>query len=259
VGTWSRKWCGAAALALLIAVSGIGGARADVVAVLDQDGEYLRTDVRMVRQGRIASVWLGSDSRIRRDRRNGLERVPLNESGAARADGAPSIANHPLTGLPWAIWAFNEDGDYELALSYFDGRDWSSPILLSAAPNGIDELEPKLLFTPDGRPLIVWWRMSEDGSEQSVWLRTRVAGDWLPPVRLSSTRREARRPSLLLDGEQLIVAFETERGIEIRTIPLDAPALGGHEPAGGHDGPDPPTYDDGTRPPECQLIGCYGD
>lgn len=256
--TWCRKPVGSAVLVLLLTIVGIGAARADVAAVLDENGDYLRTDIRMVRQGRITSVWLGEDSRIRRDRYSGVERVPFNESGAFRADGAPSVADHPLTGLPWAVWSFNEDGDYELALSYFDGQYWSSPMLIGSGPNGADDMEPKLAFTPDGRPLISWWRMSKDGSEQSVWLQSRAGGEWLEPIRISSTRREARRPSLLLEDEKLIIAFETERGIEIRTYSLDAPALGGHEPAGGHDGPDPPTYD-GTRPPECQLIGCFGD
>ena len=256
--TWCRKSVGSAVLALLLILVGAGAARADVAAVLDENGDYLRTDIRLVRDGRISSVWLASGPRDRGDRHSGAERVPFNESGAYRADGVPSVADHPLTGLPWAVWSFNEDGDYELALSYFDGRYWSSPALLGSAPNGVDDLQPKLAFTPDGRPVITWWRMSRDGSEQTVWLQSRAGGEWLEPVRISSTRHAARRPSLLLEDGKLIVAFETDSGIEIRTYPLDAPALGGHEPAGGHDGPDPPTYD-GTRPPECQLIGCFGD
>jgi hypothetical protein len=233
-------------------------AQAEVAAVLAEDGRYLRTEVRTVQRGRVSSVWLSSDSRIQRGSQVSFQRVLLNETGADRADGLPSIANHPLTGLPWAVWAFNESGDYELAVSVFDGRNWSSPILLGAAPNGAADLEPRLLFTTTGRPLISWWRMSADGAEQSVWFTTRINGAWQPAMRLSSSRRLALRPSMQLTKDGLIVAYETELGIEIRTFPLNAPMLGGSQPAGGADGPDPPSQKD-TRPPECQLIGCIGN
>ena len=73
------------------------------------------------------------------------------------------------------------------------------------------------------------------------------------------SRRLARRPSMQLTGDGLIVAYDTEAGIEIRTFPLSSPMLGGSRPAGGADGPDPPTYDDDTRPPECPLLGCGGN
>ncbi len=233
--------------------------RAEVAAVLAADGSFVRTDIRSIQRGRIASVWFEDDLALRRNTGDFTgERVLLNKSGALRADGTPSIAIHPLTGLPWAVWSFNESGDYELAVSFFDGRFWASPILLGSAGNGQSDLQPQLQFTPDGRPLITWWRMSPDGTEQSIWFTSRQNGTWIPPVRLSSAREKASRPSMLLDNDQLIVAFETDRGVRIRRFPADTPMIGGFTPAGGADGPDPPTYDD-TRPPECQIIGCEGD
>jgi hypothetical protein len=232
-----------------------------VAAVLAADGSYLRTDVRAVRSGRTTSVWLESGLDARRaGRRGDASRVVLNPTGAGRADGAPSVAEHPLTGLPWAVWAYNEGGDYELAFAFFDGgtREWIGPILLGGASNGVADMEPTLAFSPDGRPLVAWWRMSADGSEQSVWFTSRQNGVWMPPARLSSARENARKPALALTADSLIVAFETDRGVRIRTFPAASALVGGFEPAGGADGPDPPTYDD-TRPPECQFIGCNGD
>lgn len=257
--TWSRKLIlglGVTALALGAWTTPV---RAEVAAVLTADGSFVRTDVRTVRRGRVTSVWLNSDLDLRRDASNSVgQRILLNESGSLRADGAPSLAIHPLTGLPWAVWSFNENGDYELALSYFDGYDWSSPILLGSAPNGADDLQPQMQFAPDGRPLITWWRMSDDGEQQSVWFTSRQNGTWLPPVQVSSAREQSRRPSLMLGDNELIVAYETDRGVRIRRFPADAPMVGGFAPAGGADGPDPPTYDD-TRPPECDFIGCDGN
>ncbi|TDI31669.1 MAG: hypothetical protein E2P00_04600 [Acidobacteria bacterium] len=256
---WSRRLALGFVALTLAAGSWSPGARAEVAAVLAEDGSFLRTDIRSVQRGRLASVWFESDLVARRSNKDlGGERVLLNQSGALRADGTPSIAVHPLTGLPWAVWSFNEDGDYELAVSFFDGRFWSSPILLGNSGNGEADLQPQLQFTPDGRPLIAWWRMSPDGTEQSIWFTSRQNGTWIQPVRLSSTREKARRPTLLLDDDQLIVAFETDSGVRIRKFHADTPMIGGFLPAGGADGPDPPTYDD-TRPPECQLIGCEGD
>lgn len=258
MNTWSRNLVlGFGALALA-AGSWSSPVRAEVAAVLAEDGSFVRTDVRTERRGRVSSVWLESDPLSRHTLHGaGGERVLLNRNGASRADGVPSIAIHPLTGLPWAVWSFNENGDYELAFSFFDGRDWASPMLLGSAPNGADDLQPRMDFTPDGRPLITWWRMSDDGSEQSVWLTSRQNGTWTPPVRLSSSREKARRPSLLIGDSEVIVAFETDEGVRIRSFQAGSAMVGGFEPAGGADGPDPPTYDD-SRPPECQFIGCDG-
>jgi hypothetical protein len=257
VKTWVPR-LSATILTTVLAVC-LGGpeVRADVAAVLDLDGNYLRTEMETVRRGRLTSVWLSDQSRLD-GRLSRFNRVVLNESGALRGDGMPSVVNHPLSGLPWAVWSYNDGGDYELALSVFDGRFWSSPVLLGKAPNGEDDLEPKLLFTSTGRPMIVWWRLAADGSGQSVWLTTRVDGAWREPARLTSNRTNARRPAVLLRGEDLVIAYETDQGIEFRTLSLQSPMLGGNSASGGDDGPDPPSAG-GTRPPECQLIGCAGD
>jgi hypothetical protein len=228
-----------------------------VAALLDESGRFVRIEMQPVRQGRITSVWLADESR-RAGREGRFDRVFLNTSGALRGDGSPSVAVNPLTGLPWAVWAFNEDGDYEIALSLFDGRYWSAPILLGGASNGADDLGPQLLFTPQGRPLIVWWQMSADGARQTVQFSSRVQGRWMAPVRLTSARAQSRRPAILVKGEELILAYEGEKGIEMRAFSLNEPRLGGHAPTGGDDGPDPPAGSD-TRPPDCQLIGCSGD
>ena len=68
----------------------------------------------------------------------------------------------------------------------------------------------------------------------------------------------ASRPSLLLRNDELIVAFDSDSGVQIRTLPADSVTLGGTETSGGVEGADPPANTD-TRPPECQLIGCSGD
>ena len=247
-----------AAVILLAAVAGAGWARAEVVAVLTNDGEFVRTEINLSRRGRVTSVWeTASRRRVRGDR---FERVTLNPNGGERGDGVPSIAIHPLTQLPWAVWSFNENGDAELAVSLFDGRNWSSPILLGAEGNGQSDVQPKLLFTPTGKPIIVWWRQSADGLSQSVWLTARSNGAWTVPMRLSNTRVRASRPTLLLRGDELIIAYDGDGngGLVIRTVPLDASVLGGAETAGGDEGPDPPTNGD-SRLPECQLIGCGGN
>jgi hypothetical protein len=256
---WSRRLAPGFVALALAAGCWSPVVRAEVAAVLAKDGSFVRTDIRSVQRGRIASVWFANDLATRRNLGDpSRERVLLNQNGALRADGTPSIAIHPLTGLPWAVWAYNEGGIYQLAISFLESGSWASPILIWPSENGDANLQPQLEFTADGRPLITWWRMSADGNKQSVWFTSRQNGTWIRPVRLSSTREKARRPSLLLDDDGLIVAFETDRGVRIRKFPTDAPMIGGFTPAGGADGPDPPTYDP-TRPPECQIIGCAGD
>jgi hypothetical protein len=251
----------AASLAVLLCGAGAGAAFADVAAVLDSGGNYLRTEVRMVRDGRLSSVWLapGRTSRVATDG----ERILLNQAGARRGDGTPSIAVHPLTRLPWAVWSYNEGGDRELALSLFDGHSWSAPILLGNSANGVDDLEPKLAFSPAGQPYIVSWRLSPDGADQSVWVTTRSSlGEWLDPVRLTSARLRASRPSVLVSGNALVVAYDSDRGIQIETYTFGSGGIWGYQGAGGTDGSDPPAYGGGgtgTRTPECPLLGCTGD
>ncbi|MFQ5669340.1 MAG: hypothetical protein ACE5HD_02330 [Acidobacteriota bacterium] len=252
VKTWTCRFA-AAALGMAL---GVGAAHGEVAAVLDQNGAYLRTEVNLVQSGRLSSVWLASEMRPE-NTGSRTERVLLNTQGAQRADGAPSVVNHPLTGLPWAVWAFNEGGDYELAFSFFDGRDWAAPILLGEAPNGVDDVEPQLVFSDDGRPIIAWGRVAPDGSSISIWLTSRSDGQWQDPVQVSSPRRQASHPSLLLQGTQLILAYDTDRGVRIRILSSNASLLGSQQPAGGHDGPDPPTKN--TRSPECPLVGCLGN
>ncbi|MFQ5768558.1 MAG: hypothetical protein ACE5ID_11335 [Acidobacteriota bacterium] len=229
--------------------------QAEVAAILDGAGNFIRTEIRQVRRNRVTSVWLDGTNLRNRGRRNTLHPVLLNEAGASRGDGVPSVAVHPFTGLPWAVWSFNDGGDYELAFSIFDGRHWSSPTLLGAAPNGQDDMEPKIVFTASGRPIIVWWRLPLNGSVPSVWLTTRANGAWQPPIRLSSSRRSALRPALLLEGDHIIVAYQTDAGVQMQKIPVGSPAVGGKKTSGGHDGPDPPTNGDPNLP-DCQLVGC---
>lgn len=258
MNSWRRSAAALAALAFLLAPL---AARADVAAILDEGGRYVRTDVSMVRDGRTASVWLVEGRRGSRTQL-GVDRVVLNESGALRDDGVPSIVNNPVTGLPWAVWSFNDGGDRELAVSLFDGRNWSAPALLGVAGNGVQDLEPKLAFSSSGQPHIVWWRLSPDGMEQSVWMTTRSNGQWLDPVRLTSTRVRASRPTLLIADQAILVAFDTDQGIRLSTYNLSSLPTGGYDPAGGTDGADPPAYGGGgtgTRPPECPLLGCQGD
>ena len=253
---------GAAALAALAFVLAPLAARAEVAAVLDDGGRYVRTDVSVVRDGRTSSVWLVDGRRGSRTLDPSGERIVLNETGALRGDGVPSVVTNPITGLPWAVWSFNDDGDQELAVSLFDGRNWSAPALLGEAGNGLQDLEPKLAFSSSGQPYVVWWRLSADGVEQSVWMTTRSAGQWLEPARLTSTRMRASRPTVLIAGLSILVAFDTEQGIRLTTYSLTSLPTGGYDPAGGTDGADPPAYGGGgtgTRPPECPLLGCQGD
>ena len=149
-----------------------------------------------------------------------------------------------------------------LHVSLFDGRNWSAPALLGVAGNGLQDLEPKLAFSSSGQPYVVWWRLSADGTDQSVWMTTRSAGQWLEPVRLTSTRLRASRPTVLIADLSILVAFDTEQGIRLSTYSLTSLPTGGYDPAGGTDGADPPAYGGGgtgTRPPECPLLGCQGD
>jgi len=64
----------------------------------------------------------------------------------------------------------NDTGGMDVSVAHFDGTSWGPLLPLTA--DGLDNLAPQLVFTPDGNPFVVWNRQG-----QLVY----VAGDWTNP------------------------------------------------------------------------------
>ena len=132
------------------------------------------------------------------------ERI-LNPSGFVRGDGTPDATTKP-DGSPVVVWAYNVGPDHDAAIAEWDGTAWGSIGFL--ATSGEDELDPRIAVEANGAVHVAWWTAG-DGL---VWLRTRQPGSgvWDAPVLVTYGGEHGRRPSVLVVGGVLRVAYERD-------------------------------------------------
>lgn len=200
-----RYLVAAAVLALLPAA-----AQAEVSVMVDARGRVKR--VVVMSRGGTGTIW----SQVR-------ARVPLetmlNPLGDTTGDLAPTIAIHPKTGHPWAIWPRNEGNQKRLVVSYWTGKSWSTPQPI-AAPDlvGSDQVEPRLVFDGAGTPYLVF---TESARPSRIRFMTVARGIWTPPLTLSDEALDSRTPLAALtgDGAGLNVRWTTPSGETARLLP----------------------------------------
>ena len=181
---------------------------AEVYAELGPDGTYVGMTTAVAR-GAGARIW----EPVGAAERTGLV---LNPDGDARGDGRPDFATDPLTGFPRAVWAMREGPDFEIVTSAFDGESWSEPVKVFTAP-GADDLDPRIVFRPDGLTVVVWWQKGP-AVVRAVWAAR--DGVWRGGDVISSAGVRARKPALRQEGLMTIVAYRTPRDIGIVTLSL---------------------------------------
>ncbi len=141
----------------------------------------------------------------------------LNPIGDNLGDLAPVIRTHPGTGLPWVFWSRNVAGLKQVVFAAWGEAGWTAPqpvVPVDALPVQ-DELDPEVAFDAAGTPFLVWWRGGDVGE---VYFATRVGGVWTPPLRLSQTAVDSRRPTVAVDGTRAVLSWTTPAGLVTRTI-----------------------------------------
>ncbi|HKQ98473.1 MAG TPA: hypothetical protein VJV75_11405 [Candidatus Polarisedimenticolia bacterium] len=199
-----RFLVGAAVLLLLPAA-----ARAEVSVVLDGHGRVRRV---VVVSRSADSIWGQVRARVP------LETM-LNPLGDTRGDLAPSIAIHPKTGQPWAVWPRNEGNQKRLVVSYWTSSGWTNPQpLVTPDLVGSDQIEPRLVFDIAGTPFLVF---TEAARPSRIRFVTMARGVWTPALSLSDEKIDSRRPlaSLSGDGTGLNVRWSTPTGEMARLLP----------------------------------------
>lgn len=156
----------------------------------------------------------------------------------------PSFQAIGPDGTLWAVWSYSRGLESDLAISYAIGRTWTVPVLLGQQ-NGMLDLDPRISFTADGTPVVVWWQRSldEPGSKRAVvsWY---VDGVWTAPVPLNAGRPASypfpyptpRSPSGLGVGYTI-----DDGSLGSEDIPEEPPPGAGADPMpnGGAEGPEP--------------------
>lgn len=160
----------------------------------------------------------------------------------ADRDG-PIYMTRDLSGGLWAVWAFHNGLNVEVAVSRAVGFTWSNPTLLGEA-NGAADLDPRLEFLADGTGVLVWWQRPDDGASSNRVMFSRLVGsEWTDPAQLSPEGVAASRPSIFLSesGTAAVGYVVTSLGGPSRVEITELGTLLSTPPndTGGSNGPDP--------------------
>lgn len=129
---------------------------------------------------------------------------PLNPGGEARGDGRPDVAIDPTTGWPLVSWAYWAGTDFDIAFAEWQGEDWSEIEFITSSIE--NQLDPRSHIDNAGRVRSVWWEQVQAGK---LYLAVREPGAtlWTTPQLI---QQSGRRPSVVPDGGDLLVAFEAD-------------------------------------------------
>jgi len=221
--------------------------RAEVSVIVDGHGR-VRKVVFMTKDGTRSSViWKQVRPRIP------LEEL-LNPLGDTTGDLAPTIAMHPQTGRPWVVWPRNEGNQKRLVYAVWEGKGWSVPQPV-AIPDimGWDQVEPRLLFDPEGTPYLLFTEASRNARILFTTLGRK--GGWTPPLALTDGTVDSRGPLAALLGTDLKISWSTPTGTVTQVLSAaslleSANLMDSPIPPGSSTSPDqpPPSGDPGGDP-----------
>ena len=201
----------------LIALGSVQYARSEVYAVLDASGQFVETRVSPARGGARGGIWEPAGAAA-------ADVLVLNPNGDFRGDGRPDIAVNPVTSLPRAVWASRRGPHFEIVTSEFDGHRWLDPAPIAFSAGG-DSIAPKIVFTPQGVAVVVWWvKGASPAVRMAISSHSRPA--WADMGIQSDQGERASEPAISQEGSLTILAYRTPRGIRIRTRTITSPDFG---------------------------------
>jgi hypothetical protein len=159
----------------------------------------------------------------------------------AEGDGPVTMAVDPA-GRMWAVWAYAQGGEFDVAVSVSDGRVWTFPRLLGVA-NGRNDVDPRIAFLPNGTPVVVWWQEATATAGPRVMQSVARTGEFpLPTV----VRDGARQPAILAATSLSLTLglIEDSGTVSTMQVPMTPIPVGPGwrekpSPDGGTNGPDP--------------------
>jgi hypothetical protein len=159
----------------------------------------------------------------------------------AEGDGPATMAVDPA-GRMWAVWAYTQGGEFDVAVSVSDGRVWTYPTLLGVA-NGRNDIDPRIAFLPNGTPVVVWWQEANATAGPRVLQSVGEAGCFGP---VATVRNGARQPQILATSAGSLTLGMLSASGDVQTlqspttpIPVEPGWREKPAPDGGTNGPDP--------------------
>jgi len=162
-------------------------------------------------------------------------------------DGPLVQLDNPVDGRTWAVWAFRNGAEYDLALSFVDSNGgWHWPSLVGEGDRR-NQTQPTLATDGSGTMYLAF----VDGPERRLLMSTLAFGEteWSALVTLSAPDKRVAKPVLKVVGGRLVVAYLAAGQLQVFDLPLaGSPPEAGKLPEGVSEGPDP--FDRGAPPPE---------
>ena len=149
-------------------------------------------------------------------------------------DGRLVRVESPTDGKTWAVWAYRNRGEYDIAIAARDAAGhWSAPSFLGAG-DSLNQLQPALAVDANGN-LYLAFAVRETGR---VFLTMLPAGasKWSEPQSIPADTQRHWMPGLRVVGSRLILAYRSPSGTEIVDLALLPPQQ--VSPRGIQDGPD---------------------
>jgi hypothetical protein len=106
------------------------------------------------------------------------------------------------------VWAWQIGGDRDVAISRWDGEDWTAEGLVTNSP--ADQIEPRAFVAAAGTIHVVWWIQGEPGESPYV---VHTQGDGIDWSVERTVTEEGRRPSIVAHKNSLLVVFERSAGL----------------------------------------------
>ena len=129
----------------------------------------------------------------------------LNEEGFDNDDGPPSIAIHPITGIPIVAWARNSPTGYDIVLSSYDAG-WTSQTVVAAS--SLDELDPSLVIDSTTGDVHLFWWVNDVTPTVMHSVAPQDLSSWSVPNVVSSPSEASLRPFGAMHNGSLYVAYE---------------------------------------------------
>jgi hypothetical protein len=133
------------------------------------------------------------------------------------------------------VWSAADGQDREIAFATWSNGRWQGPALLESSDNAYDDLNPRLAFDSQGRPVVVWWR---NEATPRIYLSIYREGVWSTALPLSDASVPSRLPSLRIQGNLAVVTFSTSQGLTVLYQDLSSAPV--QMDGGTVDGPVPP-------------------
>ncbi len=166
------------------------------------------------------------------------DRVPVTDYRSAQ-DGPSFMAQSP-GGQSWSVWSYRRGAELDIAVSRAIGRTWTAPELLGTA--GVDDLDPRLAFLPDGTAVLAWW---QHGTASPDRVLVSVLGPggarWSAPTVVSSG--PASQPNIFVNGDGLFTIGYLEPDGSVTMLPMVVKSVDPKTPP-------PPNPDTGTNGPD---------